>query len=94
MQERGVIDVEQYLADGEEWRVAICLVVDAKVLCDEAAKWIEREPAHGRFDPALPEFLDNLCAPLPAEAFVREIPTAPKQDREKGESQQSQSARD
>src|SRR3954453_11583075 len=53
MQERGVVDVERDFTDREQWLFAVLCVIDADVARDEAAERIERQLAHGSFDPAL-----------------------------------------
>ena len=88
MEERGVVDIEREFADDGEGFVAILEIVNAHVLRDEAAEGIEREPAHGGFDAAFAQFVRDGGAPLPAETFVRQIPAAPKQERDECENEE------
>ena len=94
MEERGIIDIERHLTDRNERHTQFFRIINAKIARDEAAEWIEGEPADGSFDPAFSKFLNNPGAPLPAEALVREIPTAPKQKYENDQSEQAHPARD
>ena len=59
MEKRGVVDIERDFAHDREGLVAFFVIEDAHVARDQAAEWIEREPADGSFHAAFVQFLDD-----------------------------------
>ena len=72
---------------------AVVEIVNAEVLRDEPAEWIERQPTDRSFDAALAEFLHHLQAELPAETFIREIPAPEPQPTSTAEHEEAGPAR-
>jgi hypothetical protein len=77
MEERGVIDIQLDLADNRECVLAILEIENPRVLRDQAANRIERQPAHRCFDAPLVKFFDDAVTPLPAKTALGQIPSAP-----------------
>ena len=90
MEKRRIIDIERKLTHDRERLFALFVIVDADVARDQTAERIKGETAHRGLDAALVQFLDDLVAPIAAEAFFGQIITATDESTEKKNDRKSQ----
>ena len=81
MEQRRIIDVERDLADERKRVLALLVIENSYVLRNQAAERVERQSPDGGFHAALAQFFGDAPAPMPAETFSREVPSA---DEERG----------
>jgi hypothetical protein len=78
MDERSVIDIERDLADQGQNVLAILVIKNPYIFCDETAKRVQRQAPDVGFDSAFAQFLHYPVAPLTAKSSLGEvIPSAP-----------------
>src|SRR5256885_16405976 len=95
MEKRRVINIERDFAHEREGFVAIFVIVNSDIARDQPAKWIEGQTADGGFDTALMEFFHHGVAPVAAESFPGQIPSARRETAEdKNDRETKQRARD
>src|SRR5213078_4900455 len=79
MEKRGVINIENDLADEREGVTAVLITENANVSRDQTTERIQSETADRRFNAAPVQFLDDSRARPSAETFPRQVP--PTADR-------------
>ena len=92
VQQRRVIDVERDFADHRERVFPVFEIVNANVLRDQPADWIDGQPRDRRFDAALMQFLRNAIAPFFAEAALRQVPARPAEDENERNDREAENA--
>src|SRR5204863_9401522 len=75
MDERSVIDVERYLADNGKCVLAIFVIGNPYISCDQAPKRVQREAANVGFDTAFVSCLGDAVAPFTPKPPRAEILT-------------------
>src|SRR5204863_6207975 len=73
MHERCVINVERDLADQGQNVVAIFIIKNAYIFCDETTKRVQCQPPDVGFDSMFAQFLHHPVAPLTAKSSLGEI---------------------
>ena len=73
MDERSVIDIERDLADQGQNVLAILVIKNPYIFCDETAKRVQRQAPDVGFDSVLAQFLHYPVAPLTAKSSLGEV---------------------
>src|SRR5205807_10293579 len=92
MDERSVIDIERDLADPGKRVLAILVIKNPDIFCDETAKRIQRQAPDVGFDSVLAQFLHYPVAPLTAKASLGEVIRS--EERRVGKECRSRGSRD
>jgi len=56
--------------------LAVLIIKNPDIFCDQTTKWIQRQTANACFDASLAQFLHYTVTPLPAKASFGEVITA------------------
>jgi hypothetical protein len=73
MDERSVIDIERDLADQGQCVLAILVIKNPHIFCDETTKRVQRQTPDAGFDSVLAQFLYYAVAPLTAKSSLGEV---------------------
>src|SRR5262245_4527913 len=82
MEKCGVVDIKRALAHDRKGALPLLVIINSDVARNSASNWLEGEPADRGFDSSLVEFFDHLVAPVAAEAFLGQIPSAGRKSAE------------
>src|SRR5205823_13436546 len=80
MDDRRIINIQRDFTDTGEPLIAIFVIEDSHILCDQAAERIQCQPPERSFETAFVQFLDHPVTPFPAEASFPKLPTAAQSD--------------
>src|SRR5262249_50445802 len=92
MDERGVIDIERDFADQGQSVLAILVIKNPYIFCDQTTKGVQRQTPDAGFDSVFAQFLHYAVAPLTAKSSLGEVIAATGNPKSYGKNHQAHDA--